>query len=66
MKASFAKPGDVGLIYTDDSGNYHLLALSPEQHQALQLFVSAMTQDEPAVKVDNFEVVIKEKVWSRL
>lgn len=66
MKASFAKPGDVGLIYTDDSGNYHLLALSPEQHQALQLFVSAMTQDEPAVKVDNFEVVIREKENPRL
>lgn len=39
MKEHFAQPGDVGLIYTDEAGNYHILALSPEQHQALQLFV---------------------------
>lgn len=61
MKEHFAQPGDVGLIYTDEAGNYHILALSPEQHQALQLFVSAMTEDEPAVKADRFEVIIREK-----
>lgn len=61
MKEHFAQPGDVGLIYTDEAGNYHILALSPEQHQALQLFVSDMTKDEPAVKADRFEVIIREK-----
>lgn len=28
MKEHFAQTGDVGLIYTDEAGNYHILALS--------------------------------------
>ena len=28
MNINYASPGDVGLIYTDENGAYHLLALS--------------------------------------
>lgn len=35
MSEQFAKPGEVGLIYTDENGKYHLLGLRPEQHQFL-------------------------------
>ena len=38
MSELFAQPGEVGLIYTDENGDYHLLALSVEQHRILQLF----------------------------
>lgn len=61
MKEHFAKPGDVGLIYTDEAGKYHILALSPEQHQALQLFVASLTKEQPAVMADKYEVVIRKK-----
>jgi len=60
-KFSYAAPGEVGLLYTDEQGGYHLLALSKEQHRALNIFVSALTKEQPALKVDQFEVIIKEK-----
>lgn len=61
MSEQFAKPGEVGLIYTDDKGKHHLLALRTEQHQVLQAFVHSLTKDEPAIQVENFEVFIREK-----
>ena len=47
-KFSYAAPGEVGLLYTDEQGGYHI-------------FVSALTKEQPALKVDQFEVIIKEK-----
>lgn len=61
MNINYASPGDVGLIYTDENGAYHLLALSRHQHKALNIFVRALTQEQPAVMADEFEVVIKRK-----
>ena len=61
MEENFAQPGEVGLIYTDEAGEYHILALSPEQHQALQLFVSSLTKGQPAITADKYEVIIRKK-----
>lgn len=60
-KFTYASPGEVGLLYTDEQGDFHLLALSKEQHRALNIFVSALTKEQPALKVDQFEVIIKDK-----
>lgn len=61
MSEQFAKPGEVGLIYTDENGNYHLLGLKPEQHQLLQSFVKSMTREQPAVQVEKYEIIIRER-----
>ena len=61
MNINYASPGDVGLIYTDENSSYHLLALSRHQHEALNIFVRALTQEQPAIMADEFEVVIKKK-----
>lgn len=52
-KISYADPGDVGLIYTDTNGNYHILALSRDQHEALNIFVGCLTKSHPAIICDN-------------
>ncbi len=46
-KYTYADPGYVGLIYTDINGSYYLLALSRNQHEALNIFVSVLTKDKP-------------------
>lgn len=56
-KISYADPGDVGLIYTDTNG----LALSRDQHEALNIFVRCLTKSQPAIICDNYEVIIREK-----
>lgn len=61
MKEHFAQPGDVGLIYTDEAGKYHILALSPEQHKALQIYVASLTSNQPAIMADKYEVIIRKK-----
>lgn len=61
MSKQFAKPGEVGLIYTDENGKYHLLGLKPEQHQLLQSFVKSMTREEPAIQIEEYEITIKER-----
>ncbi|WP_195375383.1 hypothetical protein [Parabacteroides leei] len=60
-KFSYAEPGEVGLIYTDEQGNCSLLALSKDQHRALNIFVSTLTEKQPALKANQFEVIIREK-----
>lgn len=60
-KISYADPGDVGLIYTDTNGNYHILALSRDQHEVLNIFVGCLTKSQPAIICDNYEVIIREK-----
>lgn len=37
------------------------LALSREQHEALNIFVSALTKEQPEIKNDQFEISIKSK-----
>ena len=61
MSELFAQPGEVGLIYTDENGDYHLLALSVEQHRILQLFVSGLTKEQPSIKADNYKVTIQKQ-----
>ncbi|MCM0717327.1 hypothetical protein NBH15_03450 [Parabacteroides sp. W1-Q-101] len=61
MNINYASPGDVGLIYTDENGAYHLLALSRHQHEALNIFVRALTQEQPTIMAEDFEVIIRKK-----
>jgi len=62
MNTRFIEDGEIALI-TTDNGRIVQLAMTTEQHRALSMVLSAMTKEEPLVKMgEDHDLVLKSTV----
>lgn len=52
---------NIGLILRNEKGEYHVLALSLQQHRLLNMFVNTITKREPAKIALRCKIEIKKE-----
>lgn len=57
------KKGDFGLAYIDEDGRIMQIGLNTEQSKMLQLFLAALSMDQPLLKLkEDYELVLKSEL----